>query len=112
MKIGVVVDNELNNDKRVLRELQILKESGYEIFVLCFGFGKVYSDPLSGITIERINLHKKFKDILFLFLNTIPVYEWLWSSWINKFISRYGIEFLHVHDLYICLLYTSPSPRD
>jgi len=101
MKIGVVVDNELNNDKRVLRELQILKESGYEIFVLCFGFGKIYSDPLSGITIERINLHKKFKDILFLFLNTIPVYEWLWSSRINKFISRYGIEFLHVHDLYM-----------
>jgi len=101
MKIGVVVDNELNNDKRVLRELQILKESGYEIFVLCFGFGKIYSDPLSGITIERIDLHKKFKDILFLFLNTIPVYEWLWSSRINKFISRYGIEFLHVHDLYM-----------
>jgi len=101
MKIGVVVDNELNKDKRVLRELQILKESGYEIFVLCFGFGKIYSDPLPGITIERIDLNKKFKDILFLFLNTIPVYEWLWSSRINKFISRYGIEFLHVHDLYM-----------
>ncbi len=101
MKIGVVVDNELNNDKRVLRELQILKESGYEIFVLCFGFGKVFSDPISGITIERINLHKKLKDILFLFLNTVPAYEWLWSSWINRFIRRYGIDFLHVHDLYM-----------
>jgi glycosyltransferase involved in cell wall biosynthesis len=101
MKIGIVVDNELNNDKRVLREIQILKESGYEIFVLCLGFGKTYSDPLFGITIERINLKKKVKDILFLFLNTIPVYEWLWSSWINKFISRYGIDFLHVHDLYM-----------
>jgi glycosyltransferase involved in cell wall biosynthesis len=101
MKIGVVVDNELNNDKRVLRELQILKEAGYEIFVLCFGFSKIYSDPLPGITIERIDLRKIFKDILFLFLNTIPVYEWLWSSRINKFINRYGIEFLHVHDLYM-----------
>ena len=101
MKIGVVVDNELNKDKRVLRELQILKESGYEIFVLCFGCGKIFSDPLPGITIERIDLNKKFNDILFLFLNTIPVYEWLWSSRINKFISRYGIEFLHVHDLYM-----------
>ena len=28
MKIGVVVDNELNDDKRVLREIEILKETG------------------------------------------------------------------------------------
>lgn len=101
MKIGVVVDNELNNDKRVLREIEILKNSGYEIFVLCFGFGKIFSDPVSGIIVTRINLNKKLKDILFLFLNTFPVYEWLWSSYIKKFILKNKIDILHVHDLYM-----------
>ena len=38
MKIGIVVDNELNNDIRVLREIGILKEQGFEIlyYVLVF----------------------------------------------------------------------------
>jgi glycosyltransferase involved in cell wall biosynthesis len=101
MKIGVVVDNELNNDKRVLREIEILKNAGNEIFVLCFGFGETFSDPVSGIKITRINLPKKLKDSLFMFLNTIPLYEWLWSSHITKFISKNSLDIVHVHDLYM-----------
>ena len=34
MNIGVVVDNELNDDKRVLRETEILKEAGHRVFVI------------------------------------------------------------------------------
>ena len=101
MKIGVVVDNELNNDKRVLREIAILKEHGYEISVLCFGFGKKYSSPLEGINIVRFNISKKTKDILFFFLNTIPIYECLWAVRIKKFINSNKIDLLHVHDLYM-----------
>ena len=101
MKIGVVVDNELNNDKRVLREIEILKLSGNEIFVLCFDFGNKLNSPGTDISVTRINLKKKLKDILFLFLNTIPVYEWLWSSWIETFILKNKIDVLHVHDLYM-----------
>ena len=101
MKIGIVVDNELNYDIRVLREIRLLKEDGYEIFVLCFGFYKTYKDPVDQISITRINIHKKLKDILFFFLNTIPAYEWLWTSKIKKFIIQNNLEFLHVHDLYM-----------
>jgi glycosyltransferase involved in cell wall biosynthesis len=101
MKIGIVVDNELNNDIRVLREIGILKEQGFEIFVLCFGFFKTYKDPVSKINITRINISRKLKDILFFLLNTIPVYEWLWASKIKKFIIYNHLEFLHVHDLYM-----------
>lgn len=101
MKVGVVVDNELNNDKRVLREISILKEHGYEISVLCLGFGKEYISPLDGINIVRINISKKTKDILFFFLNTIPIYEWLWAVRIKKFIDSNKIDLLHVHDLYM-----------
>jgi glycosyltransferase involved in cell wall biosynthesis len=101
MRCGVVVDNELNNDIRVLREIRILKEQGIEIFVLCFGFRKTYINPVSEISITRINIPLKLRNILFFLLNTIPVYEWIWAWRINKFIIRNSIDVLHVHDLYM-----------
>jgi glycosyltransferase involved in cell wall biosynthesis len=101
MKIGVVVDNELNNDIRVLREIRILKEQGFEIFVLCFGFGRSCKDPLEEIHITRIYLPKKIKNILFFMINSIPLYEWMWESRIKRFIFHNKIDYLHVHDLYM-----------
>jgi glycosyltransferase involved in cell wall biosynthesis len=101
MKIGIVVDNELNNDIRVLREIGILKEQGFEIFILCFGFSRTYNDPISQIHVTRINIPKKVRDIMFFLLNTIPAYEWLWALKIRKFIINNQIEILHAHDLYM-----------
>lgn len=101
MNIGVVVDNELNDDKRVLREIKILKEAGHGIFALCFGFGNKKYKTIDGINVTRIRINRNFKDLLFFLLNTVPVYEWLWCSRIRKFITSGGIEILHVHDLYM-----------
>ena len=101
MKIGVVVDNELNSDIRVLREIGILREQGFEIFVLCFGFRKIYNIPAGQIRVTRINIRHKLKDILFFLLNTIPFYEWIWAFHIKKFIVNNNIGVLHVHDLYM-----------
>ncbi len=101
MKIGIVVDNELNSDIRVLREIGILKEQGFEIFVLCYGFSGNIADPTSQINITRISIPRKLRDILFFIVNTIPVYEWFWAFHIKKFIIKNNIEFLHVHDLYM-----------
>src|SRR5450759_401352 len=101
MKIGIVVDNELNNDIRVLREKGILKEQEIEMFDLCFGFLKKYHDALSQVKIKRINIPRNLRDILFFLLNTILVYEWLWTIKIKRFILHYGLESLHVHDLYM-----------
>lgn len=101
MKVGIVVDNELNGDIRVLREIGILKEQGFDIYVLCYGFFKTYKEPVGQINITRINIPRKLRDILFFLLNTIPAYEWLWASQIKKFIIHNDLEFLHVHDLYM-----------
>ena len=101
MKIGIVVDNELNNDIRVLREIGILKEQGFEIYVICFGFVPTYKDPVEQIHITRINIPKKVKDILFFMLNTIPLYEWFWAAKIKRFIIHNKVDSLHVHDLYM-----------
>lgn len=101
MKIGVVVDNELNDDKRVLREINILKEAGHQVFVICFGFGnKEYRSP-GDFSVSRIRISKKLKNILFFMLNTIPAYEWMWSRKISSFITVNTIDILHVHDLYM-----------
>jgi glycosyltransferase involved in cell wall biosynthesis len=101
MRVGVVVDNEFNNDIRVLREIEILKEEGLEIYVLCFGFVKTYPEPPGEIKITRINISRKLKNILFFMLNTFPAYEWLWAMQVKKFIINNQIEYLHVHDLYM-----------
>jgi glycosyltransferase involved in cell wall biosynthesis len=101
MKIGVVVDNELNSDVRVLREIGILKEQHHKIFVLCFGFRKQYKAPVTQISISRIRIPRKLRDILFFILNTIPLYEWIWALRIKELIERNALEILHVHDLYM-----------
>jgi glycosyltransferase involved in cell wall biosynthesis len=101
MNIGIVVDNELNSDIRVLREIGILKEQGYEIFVLCYGFSGNLKNPDDRIIVTRIRIPRKLRDILFFIFNTIPVYEWFWAFHIKKFIIKNNIEFLHVHDLYM-----------
>ena len=101
MKIGIVVDNELNNDKRVLREAQILKDNGHKIFALCFRFDRKDYKDINGIGITRVNISRRLKNTLFLLFNTLPLYERLWSSRISRFIIDNDLDFIHAHDLYM-----------
>ncbi len=101
MNIGIIVDNEFDNDIRVRKEVEILKEAGYAIFVLCYGFNQKKYTEIEGIQIERIEIKKEFKDALFFFFNRIPVYEYLWKRHIQRFIEKYSIDILHAHDLYL-----------
>jgi glycosyltransferase involved in cell wall biosynthesis len=101
MNIGIVVDNELNNDKRVLREARILKDNGHNVFALCFGFEGNDYNPIEGITVTRIYITRRLKNVLFFFFNTISLYERLWSSWICRLIKANNIDVIHAHDLYM-----------
>ncbi len=101
MRIGVIVDNDLNDDKRVLREIEVLRDGGYEIFVLCYGYRGRNYQKIREISVTRLKISKRIKDYLFFFLNTIPAYEWFWSSGIRNFIRTNHIDCLHVHDLYM-----------
>jgi glycosyltransferase involved in cell wall biosynthesis len=101
MRIGIVVDNDLNGDIRVLREIRILKNEGYDIFVLCFAYKDQYTLPIEGINISRIRINRRSKNFLFFLLNSFPAYEWLWTKWIKEFINKNEIDILHVHDLYM-----------
>lgn len=101
MNIGIIVDNDLNNDNRVLREAEILKGTGYNIFALCFGFDNGSFKPVEGVAITRIRINRKIKNALFFLFNMIPVYEWIWSSAIKKFIIANKLDVIHAHDLYM-----------
>lgn len=101
MNIGVIVDNEYNNDKRVEREADILKRAGHSVYVLCFGFGAKVYDGQEGIEISRIRINRKLKDILFFFQNRLPAYERMWSTRITRFIKEKNLDSIHVHDLYM-----------
>ena len=101
MNVGIVLDNEFNNDIRVRKEVDILKKNGYNVFVLCYGLsGKKYPE-LEGVHIERIWIQKKVKDFIFLAHHTFPFYINLWKKRIKKFIESNQLSFLHVHDLFM-----------
>lgn len=101
MRIGIVVDNEFNNDIRVRNEAQALINAGHKVFVLCFEFGSNHGYDYNGIKITRWNLKQKYKNILFAVFHTFNLYSFLWSKKIKKFIKDNNIEILHVNDLYM-----------
>jgi glycosyltransferase involved in cell wall biosynthesis len=101
MKIGIVVDNELNNDKRVLREAEILRNHGYEVSVLCFGFGNMLYESPEGLTVVRKRINRRWKNTMFFFQNLFPCYERFWKNAVKQFLIENKIEALHVHDLYL-----------
>ncbi|TFH36355.1 MAG: glycosyltransferase [Bacteroidia bacterium] len=101
LRVGIIVDNELNDDPRVSRQIRIFRESGFEIFVLCYGIrGKVYNN-IEGVTVERILISRRLKNILFFLLNSFPAYDLLWGGKTARFIKKFRISVLHVNDLYL-----------
>ena len=101
MKIGVIVDNEFNNDIRVRKEVDILKNAGHSVFVLCFGFSKQQYPEIKNIHIKRIRINRNHKNLFFFLFNRVPYYEYMWKQNIKRFINEYSIDIIHAHDLYM-----------
>lgn len=100
MNIGVVVDNEFDNDHRVQKEIRLLQAEGHTIFVLCFDFKKTYK-TYANIKVERVTIHRKFRDLFVLLSTNFKFYERLWQKYITKFIIENNLDALHAHDLYL-----------
>lgn len=100
MKIGVVVDNEFDHDHRVQKEIRLLQADGHQISVLCFDFHKTYKAYLD-LTVERVRLPRKIRDLYVLLSTNFGFYERLWQKHIAEFIEAHHLEALHVHDLYL-----------
>jgi glycosyltransferase involved in cell wall biosynthesis len=100
-RIGVIVDNDLNSDVRVLREIRLLQTLGFSISVLCFAFkGKTY-DKIEDVEVVRIPITKKKKNRLYFFYHMSASYKRLWIKHISSFIKKTRPDVIHVHDLYM-----------
>lgn len=101
MKVGVVVDNEFFQDIRVRREVELLRDNGFNVYVLCFCFNNVKQDLIDGVSIEYLSIPRKLKDVLFFFMNLMPLYDILWSRKVKRFILKHKLSLIHTHDLYM-----------
>ena len=87
MNIGIVLDNDLNDDARVIKQIGILKKN-HNVYVLCYDFiGKSYKN-IEGVKVNRIKIFIEIKNFIFLLFNFIPLYEIFWSYKISKFIKK------------------------
>ncbi|MEX1190328.1 MAG: glycosyltransferase family 4 protein [Brumimicrobium sp.] len=99
-KIAIIVDNELDHDVRVMKEINMLTAIGYVVSVLCFGFdGKEYLRH--NFDVQRISISRKKKNILFFFNLSMPFYNRLWRKEVYKFLSSKDFDVVHTHDLYM-----------
>lgn len=101
MKVGIVVDNELFFDVRVLKEIDILQRHGHEVFALCLDHGNTEKIKALPFVVKRMELSRKKKNRLFFFQNLLPFYENLWAKAIATFIAEFDLEVIHTHDLYM-----------
>ncbi|RUA29949.1 MAG: glycosyl transferase family 1 [Bacteroidetes bacterium] len=101
MRIGIIVDNEFNNDIRVRNEALALQRDGHDVIVLCFDFGSNFENNYNGIRIIRWHLKPALKNILFALFHSFNIYSYLWAKKIIRFSKENKIEILHVHDLYM-----------
>lgn len=103
MKIGIVLDKEITKDQRVLNEIEILESHGHQIFVLCLDLFNLGESGRIGknISVTRIKMSNRQREILFGIVNRLPLYYWIWQKHICKFIKETGVEAIHTHDLYM-----------
>ena len=99
----MVLDNEFTGDLRVENEVQALQKSGFNVFVLCLNFGsKPELEDYHGAKIVRISQSKnKIKKLRALTNTVFNYYPAFWSKQIIKFVRKYKIHVLHIHDLYM-----------
>jgi glycosyltransferase involved in cell wall biosynthesis len=103
LRIGMVLDNRFPPDERVEKESLSLIAAGFEVFLLCFSFGKSAAEEnYKSIQIRRVympqNLYKKLSALIL----TVPFYRWFWYRKIKRFVKLEEIDCLHIHDLPLC----------
>jgi hypothetical protein len=98
----MILDNEYLIDARVPNEARYLAQHGYEVYVLCINFdNRPHFETVDGVNIVRFDMSRRRKDRLFGIMNIFPMYERVWTKQIMKFMTKYRIEALHAHDLFM-----------
>ena len=99
MRIGVVVDNEFDQDVRVRGQHAILEETFGSVPVLCYDLGS--EELRQSKNIERLKVDRRWRNRWFGLQNRWDKYSQFWGKAIAKFIRDNELDVIHVHDLYM-----------
>ncbi|MEX0770712.1 MAG: glycosyltransferase family 4 protein [Balneolaceae bacterium] len=100
-KIGMVLNSFYPSDIRVKKEARTLLDAGYQVFLLCYRRkGQKEYEILEGIHIQRVYIgESKWMEGIWDVVNSCFFYHPVIGRALKKFIGRYGLHILHVHDL-------------
>lgn len=100
MRIGIIRDTYFTTEPRGLNIAKILSNAGHEVFVLCYG-QKDEVEKVQNIVLDRFYLNTKLKKKFSALIEIVPIYKMIWKRKISRFIEKYNIDVLQVHDLYM-----------
>jgi glycosyltransferase involved in cell wall biosynthesis len=102
MRIGMILDSEINDDIRVTNEINILIQSGHEIILLCKG---KYPNPKierkKGLIIFRVFLPKKVYGAFTILSQVFPIHYLFWYLQFYKIAKKHSLDAIHAHDMYM-----------
>ena len=101
MNVGMVLNAPYPADIRVAKEARSLVDAGYTVHLLCTNRGQEPTEEVvEGIRVARINgLSKHYQVGIWDVINAVNFVHPLFYFALRKFIDRYRIDVLHVHDL-------------
>ena len=101
MRIGMILDKTFPPDPRVENEAISLINEGHEVFLFCLKYHKKEGDVIiNGIQVKRYQSNKlEYK--LSALAYTSPFYTLIMANKISRFLKKYHIEAVHIHDMRI-----------
>jgi glycosyltransferase involved in cell wall biosynthesis len=100
LKIGMILDRDFPPDDRPEKEAISLIQAGHEVNLLCYtATNKPLKETYKGIKITRFHLSEKVHKKLSAAYLALPLYRWLYTKQIKRFIIENNLDVLHIHDL-------------
>lgn len=106
MKIGMLLDHDFPPDHRVEKEALSLVQSGHDVIIFCFNYksDQILTEDYKGIQLYKIPVKEKHIKKLRALVNTVfNYYPSFLAKHLTKFIEKFDVEVLHLHDLYTFL---------
>ena len=101
VRILVAVDNDLVNDSRVTREIDVLIKNGFEVCTLCYELENSNSPIIGTYNTIRIQLDKKQQKRLLPLENRFGLFSKFWKRALVNAIRKFKPHFIIAHDLYM-----------
>ncbi|MBN1949724.1 MAG: glycosyltransferase [Bacteroidales bacterium] len=102
MRIGMILDEKYPPDPRVENEARVLIREGHQVYLLSLDYqgNQLREETIHEILVQRVS-YSRLMHKLSALAYTVPLYHFILSRAIKKFIRRNHIQALHLHDLQV-----------